>query len=83
MVFPTVHLNGTSKNALREQALDAVEALDKALKAMAEAAPNGRDFYPQGEVVLVQAQVEHRARMKEVEQVASEYRAMVNAIDEL
>lgn len=82
MVFPSVHLNGTSKDALREQAVEACEALEAALKKMAEAAPHGRDYYPQGEVLVVQAQVEHRFRMQAVEQVASEYRALAFAVDE-
>ena len=55
MIYPTVHMNGTSHEVLLRQALRACEALDAALAAMAEAAPNSRDYYPQGDGAFLQA----------------------------
>lgn len=38
-------------------------ALDAALEAVQAAAPNGRDYYPQGDGALQQAQHEHHTRV--------------------
>lgn len=60
---PTVHLNGTSKNALLDQITDVEQVLGKAIEALCEASPNGRDYYPQGPDALRKAQAEHEARI--------------------
>lgn len=48
MRVPTVHLNGTSKGELLDQAHRAARAVANAITAVMQAAPNGRDFYVQG-----------------------------------
>jgi hypothetical protein len=48
MTAPTVHLNGTSAAALLEGYEKATAAVTAALTALGEAAPNARDYYPQG-----------------------------------
>ena len=53
--FPTLHLNGTGKNDLRDGYADAYDAIDKAIEALANAELNGRDFYPQGPGAYSQA----------------------------
>jgi hypothetical protein len=45
--FPTLHLNGTGKNDLRDEYAAAYDAIDKAIEALAAATLNGRDYYPQ------------------------------------
>ena len=45
MMVPTIHLNGTSHDELLRQILDAKEAIRKAVEALANAAPNMRDYY--------------------------------------
>ena len=47
LIIPTVHLNGSSRDSLLEQATDAREALYKAIESLYAAAPNGRDYYVQ------------------------------------
>lgn len=47
-VLPTIHLNGTSAETLLFEATQARDALSRALDAMWGAAPNARDYYPQG-----------------------------------
>ena len=47
-MVPTIHTNGTSANELREQLQAAIEALHTAQRMLVQAAPNGRDYYPQG-----------------------------------
>ena len=44
LLQPQVNLNGTSRERLVEQQCDVMEALRKTYEAMAEAAPNGRDY---------------------------------------
>jgi hypothetical protein len=47
MILPIIHLNGTSKGALLDQRCEVLAALRKAQEALAEMAPNGRDYYPE------------------------------------
>lgn len=44
---PTVHLNGTSREELMRQLIEAADALRVAQKKLAEASPNNRDYYVQ------------------------------------
>ncbi len=46
VVTPIIHMNGTSAAELRDQLGEAVTTLERALKALREAAPNQRDYYP-------------------------------------
>jgi hypothetical protein len=73
MILPTIHMNGTSAAALLEGYCDAISAVHAALEALARAAPNGRDYYPQGPNACAQADGEHDARK----------RALVGVLDEL
>jgi hypothetical protein len=66
--FPTLHLNGTSKNDLRDGYADAYDAIDKAIKALANAELNGRDFYPQGPSAYSQARSERDAAFAQLRQ---------------
>ena len=59
---PTIHLNGTAGADLLDAYLEASDALRKAMEALRNAAPNGRDYYPQGESAVHRATEEHRAR---------------------
>jgi hypothetical protein len=48
MMHPTIHSNGTSAKVLEENNMKVYEALNAVLDVIREAAPNGRDYYPQG-----------------------------------
>lgn len=78
MIFPTIHLNGTSKNDLLDQYCDVGHALNAAIEKMCQNGPNGRDYYPQGSMAFETARAEHTARMQKLIEV----RAEVNAIAE-
>lgn len=71
IAIPTVHLNGTSGAVLLEQLKGARRALDAALDALAEAAPNARDYYvqPGG---FSPAQRQHEARLAKLREVRSD-----------
>jgi hypothetical protein len=72
MVIPTVHLNGTSKEALLSQLSAAICALGKALESLAEASPHSRDYYIQEAGAFVRAEQEHAARISSVMVVRDE-----------
>lgn len=82
MITPTIHLNGTSGSDLLEQVCDAASALRMALDAMANAGPNARDYYPQGDHAFTQARAEHVARQDQIRRVIAEYDALAGAIDD-
>jgi hypothetical protein len=66
--FPTLHLNGTGKNDLRDEYADAYAAIDKAIGALAAATLNGRDYYPQAEGSYYQARDERDAALNQLRQ---------------
>jgi len=80
MKTPTLHLNGTSGQELREQLALAVEAIVRAQEKLMQAMPHGRDYYPQGNDAIFQAQSEMRARDTKLEQVKQELVLMHQAV---
>jgi hypothetical protein len=77
MHHPSIHLNGTSKQALLDGWEEAYAHLSDALKYLAECAPNGRDYYvqdgpSQNGLALFAAQEEHQKRMQAVRGVMAE-----------
>lgn len=76
MKFPTIHLNGTSADSLLEGWEEAYLAINEAVRKLAEAAPNGRDYYVQEPGALPVAQEEHFARMRKLQEVAKELEAL-------
>ena len=80
MMTPTIHLNGTSREALLTQCKNAKAALHNAYDAMREAQPNARDYYPQGDGAFKKAQQEHLERLARVQALMSEYAIMMEEI---
>ncbi len=66
MILPTIHLNGTSVEALMEANDKAYQALGLAFSDLRQAAPNGRDYYTQGPEALGKAVEEHEARLRAI-----------------
>lgn len=71
VICPIVHLNGTSRQQLEDQIDDVYEACHVLLKALKNAAPNGRDYYPQPGL-MDQAVAQHNRRMKVVTDLLKE-----------
>ena len=69
MRLPSIHLNGTSAEALERQYENASTALVAAIEALCEASPNGRDYYVQGASATQEAIAEHEARIKSLRAV--------------
>lgn len=80
MIMPTLHLNGTSKNALLDQYCDAAHAVDAAITSLCENGPNGRDYYPQGDDAFTQARDQHEARVKKLREVRKELNEIAECI---
>ncbi len=82
MIAPTVHLNGTGREELERQLRVAYEALGAALVLMADAAPHGRDYYPQGTAAYLEAALGHQRRVKAVSDSRDELLQIFDAIQE-
>ena len=82
MRVPTIHINGTSAIALSEQYEHAYRMLGAAIEAVQQTVPNGRDYYPQGDMAYVEARDEYRARMQQLESIRADMLALFQAVDE-
>lgn len=82
MIVPTIHLNGTSKEALLDLLHEAGIAVNNATAAVMLTAPNGRDYYPQGPQAISQAIAEHDSRIKRLADIYDELANLYIAIDE-
>lgn len=82
MRFPTVHRNGTSGEALYALHVTACDRLRDAIRALDAAAPNGRDFYVQGDHAIGEAMREHVERVSKLSSVLRDVAAIVEEIAE-
>jgi ferredoxin-NADP reductase len=82
MQKPSIHLNGTSAEALAKGYEDAAQAVWTAVKALEEAAPNGRDYYPQGPDAMMQATKEHLVRLDSMRKVYDELQDLYEHCEE-
>jgi hypothetical protein len=78
---PTVHLNGTGRAQLVEPLQAAARALRAAIAAVEDAAPNARDYYPQGPGAFERARSEHVARLARLQAVLGELSAVWESIE--
>ena len=83
MIYPTIHLNGTSKESLLEDIEKAYAAIGEAQQALAQMTPNGRDYYPQGPDAIYKALEEHRQRQQKLEDVRKELQDIAEHITEV
>jgi hypothetical protein len=81
MMTPTIHLNGTSAKELAEQFANAYSALGEAIRAVNQAAPNGRDYYPQGQSAINEAMAEHRTRIETLNRLRQDMLTLAEATD--
>ena len=80
MMLPTIHFNGTSKEALLEGYCEAINAIVEAGRKLAAAAPNGRDYYPQGPKAIQTALDEHDARANKLREVIIELEQIAGSL---
>lgn len=80
LAIPTIHSNGTSPGELVDRLCEAVTAIMDAEKALAQACPNGRDYYPQGADATQEALRQHANRMHHLRAVRDELSEIASAI---
>lgn len=80
MRIPSVHLNGTSFPGLMDPVRDAGAAVRRAIEALGECAPHGRDYYLQKGDALKEATDEHLARVSRLQSVLSELQELAEGI---
>ncbi len=80
LTLPTIHLNGTSANVLYEDLANALGAMRAAIMAVEATAPNGRDYYPQGDRALAVAAYEHIDRIARLRSVVAELETLAEHI---
>jgi len=81
IAIPTLHANGSSRDAIVEPIIDASEALLAAERALIATAPNPRDYYPQGEGAFAIAAEQHNARVRLLQKIREEIYGIAEAVD--
>lgn len=76
MIKPTIHLNGTDARTLAAGYERVANLAHDLIEALAQNAPNGRDYYPQGPFAVGAAVEEHFARIRAVRKVHEEIMAL-------
>jgi len=79
-LVPTVHSNGTSAESLVEGLSAAIDALHEAQRLMCEAAPNGRDYYVQGNLAAGAAMDAHERRLINLNRMLTELEEQRNHV---
>lgn len=82
MMLPTIHLNGTSREALESEAMASYDALRAAGDALCAMMVNGRDFYPQGPDAFTAARAEHVSRIDKLRAVLAEIEQLILHLQE-
>ena len=80
MMLPTIHMNGTSTRMLLWGYSDAISGIQTALEGLASAAPNSRDYYPQGRDAYATAYAEHDARKQALMKVLNELQVLAEHV---
>lgn len=80
MIYPTIHLNGTSGEVLLEQAINVCQAIRKTLDIIYKAAPNGRDYYLQDKNAFNLASEEYQSRVNCLMSILKEYEDLAEKI---
>lgn len=80
MQLPTININGTDRMDLLNQYMVVRRALARAIEALGEASPHGRDYQTQEPGALLQAQREHADRMTAIRKVLAEIETLAEHI---
>lgn len=77
IMVPSVHMNGDTRTELQDINRAAYDAADKLIDALIAAAPNGRNFYKQGDDAMGKALAQHYSRVHRVEGIKAELEEIV------
>ena len=79
---PTFGPNSSSRDLLMANALDAMDALRKAIETVQYLAPHGRDYHTRGPEALPAAQAEHTYWLASLEHILEGVTATAEHIDQ-
>lgn len=86
MMFPMIHLNGSSPERLLDDLAAAHDSLTQAVDALRRAAPNARDYYPLGALHDLQSHfgvAAHTVAVEEHDARLTKLREVIEQIDQL
>jgi len=79
-LIPTVHLNGSSPATLVDGLQVAINAVAVAIETVQDAAPNARDYYPQGDGAFIFASREHQVNADALHEIHARLSATLRGI---
>jgi hypothetical protein len=79
---PSIHSNGTASHVLVDKYMQVLDTTNAAIAALSAAAPNARDYYPQGDGVIYEAFKIHEEHMKALIKLNLEAEAIIIAIQD-
>lgn len=82
LVLPTIHLNGSSPERLRDDYLAARSAVYEAFRKLGSVDVNGRDYYPQGPEAYPKAQAQLTSQLSRLNSVADELLTLADHCDQ-
>ena len=82
LVIPTVHMNGTGKETLLREYVNAMNAVEKAVEALAQVTVHGRDYYVQGPDWIHAAMLQRCNQFEKLRAVRDELEMIAVAISE-
>lgn len=80
LAIPKVNLNGTSREAIALQLVNAITTLNYAISALVSAAPHGRDYQTLPGNVYKVAREQHLSRVMRLEDVLKELNHIAEAL---
>ena len=80
IIVPTIHPNGDTAKTLIEQLLSVRNALVSTTGALRDAAPNARNYYPQGDMAFTAARNQYNRRMDALLNIQDEILADLRGI---
>lgn len=80
LVFPDIHLNGTSATALSRDYEAAYDALGVAYDLLKKTAPNGRDYYTLEAGSFQAASEQHQARLRRIDGIRLELEQLIDHV---
>jgi len=83
MIYPTVCLNGTARQALLDQYIECMAAISNAVETLCANGPNGRDYQLAPSGSFAGACGEHAARVAALENVRDDLELIAEHIAEV
>ena len=80
LAIPLIHMNGTSRRELVRQLWEAIGGITNAMDLLADACPNGRDYYPKGPDAIQEALRQHNNRLHNLMAARDELTEIAEAI---